>query len=62
MHRFVCIHAYICGSFTPPVIGDHKYLITFIDDHSCYGFVELILEKSDYFEAFKYFKVRVKLQ
>ena len=57
---FGIIHTYIYGSFTPLVIGDHKYFITFINDHSCYGFVELILEKFDFFETFKYFKVRIQ--
>ena len=39
------------GSFTLPAIGGHKYFITFIDDYSHNGFVELIREKSDYFET-----------
>ena len=47
------IHTYICGSFTPPAMGGHKYFITFIDDYSCYGFVELIHEKSNSLDAFK---------
>ena len=37
------IHTYIGGTITP-AMGDHKYFITFIDDYSCYGFVELIRE------------------
>ena len=37
------IRTYICGSFTPPAMGGYKYFITFIDDYSHYGFVELIL-------------------
>ena len=40
------------GSFTLPAIGGNKYFITFIDDHSHYGFIELIREKSYYFETF----------
>ena len=47
------IYTNICGSFTPPAMGGHKYFITFIDDYSSYGFVELIREKSDSLEAFK---------
>ena len=53
------IRAYICGSFTPLTIGGHKYFITFIDDNSRYGFIELIREKYDSLEAFK---VKVELQ
>ena len=41
------IHKDICGSFIPLAMGGHKYFITFIDDYSRYGFVELILEKFD---------------
>ena len=47
------IHIDICGLFTPPATGGHKYFITFIDDYSRYGFVELICEKSNSLEAFK---------
>ena len=47
------IHTDICGSFTPPAMGGHKYFITFIDDYSRYSFVELSREKSDSLEDFK---------
>ena len=53
------IHTNICGSFTPPAMGGHKYFITFIDDYSFYGFVKLIRKKSDALEAFK---AKVELQ
>ena len=56
------IHTDICWSFTHLVKGGHKYFITFIDDYSRYGFVELIREKSDSLEAFKAFKAKVELQ
>ena len=55
------IHTDICEPFTPPALGSYKYFITFIDDYSCYGFVELIREKSDSLEAFKTFKAKVEL-
>ena len=53
------IHTDICGSFTPPNMGGHKYFFTFIDDYSHYGFIELIREKSDSLEAFN---AKVELQ
>ena len=53
------IHIDICGSFTPLSMGGHKYFITFIDDYSRYGFIELLREKSDSLEAFI---VKVELQ
>ena len=49
------IHIDICGLFTPPAMGGYKYLITFIDDYFCYGFVELVHEKLDSLGAFKAF-------
>ena len=54
------IHTDICGSFTH--MGGHKCFITFFDDYSNYGFVELICEKSDSLEASKDFKPKVELQ
>ena len=56
------IHTDICGSFTPSSMSGHKYFITFIDDYSCYGFVEHIREKSNSLEAFKAFKDKFELQ
>ena len=56
------IHIDICGPCTPLAMGGHKYFITFIDDYSHYGFVELICEKFDSLKAFKAFKEKVKLQ
>ena len=46
------IHTDIYRPFTPPTMDGHKYFITFIDDLSRYGFVELICEKSDSLGAF----------
>ena len=58
---FGVIHIDICGPFTPLTTGGHKYFITFIDDYSHYGFVELICEKFDSWEAFKAFKEKFEL-
>ena len=55
------IHTNIYGPFTSLAMGGYKYFITFIDDYSCYGFVELICEKSESLEAFKAFKAKVEL-
>ena len=56
------IHTGICGPFTPPAMGGHKYFIMFINDCSHYGFVELIREKFDSLEDFKAFKTKVELR
>ncbi|KAJ9675422.1 hypothetical protein PVL29_024372 [Vitis rotundifolia] len=56
------IHTDICGPLTPTTLGGYKYFITFIDDFSRYGYVELIHEKSDSLNVFKAFKAKVELQ
>ena len=56
------IHTDICDHLTPTALGGYKYFITFIDDFSRYGHVELIHEKSDSLNVFKAFKVKVELQ
>ncbi|RVW40751.1 Retrovirus-related Pol polyprotein from transposon TNT 1-94 [Vitis vinifera] len=56
------IHTDICGPLTPTTLGGYKYFITFIDDFSRYGYVELIHEKSDPLNVFKAFKAKVELQ
>ena len=53
------IYTNIYGAFTPLAMGGYKYFITFIEDYSRYGFVELNCEKSESFEAFK---AKVELQ
>ena len=55
------IHTYICVPFSPHAIGGHKYFITFINDYSRYGFIEIIHEKSDSLKAFKAFKAKFEL-
>ncbi|WJZ89460.1 hypothetical protein VitviT2T_008680 [Vitis vinifera] len=47
---------------TPTTLGGSKYFITFIDDFSRYGYVELIHQKSDSLNVFKAFKAKVELQ
>ena len=46
---------------TPTTLGGYKYFITFIDDFSRYGYVELIHEKFDSLNVFKAFKAKVEL-
>ncbi|KAH9737203.1 Integrase catalytic domain-containing protein [Citrus sinensis] len=56
------VHTDICGPFTPIAIGGYKYFITFIDDFSRYGHVELLAEKSKSLSVFQAFKANVELQ
>ena len=45
---------------TPTTLGGYKYFITFIDDFSRYGYVELIHEKFDSLIVFKALKAKVE--
>ncbi|WKA13122.1 hypothetical protein VitviT2T_030454 [Vitis vinifera] len=56
------IHIDICGPLTPTALGGYKYFITFIDDFSIYGYVELIHHKFNSLNVFKAFKAKVELQ
>ena len=55
------VHTDICGPFIPPALGGFRYFITFIDNFSRYGYIELIREKSESLEVFKIFKTKVEL-
>lgn len=54
------IHSDICGPITPYSIGQKRYLLTFIDDHSRKMWSYIIAEKSEAFETFKNFKAAVE--
>ncbi|KAF7835240.1 Retrovirus-related Pol polyprotein from transposon TNT 1-94 [Senna tora] len=56
------IHTDISGPITPTTLGDYKYFITFIDDYSRFGWVDLLREKSDSLNAFQTFKAVVELK
>ena len=52
----------MCGPITPAAMGGHKYFITFIDDFSRFGWIELLQEKSSSLDAFKSFKAAIELK
>ena len=56
------IHTDICGPITPATMGGFRYYISFIDDHSRFGWVELLQKKSESLDAFKAFKAAVELK
>ena len=53
------IHTNICGPFIHHAMGGYRFFITFIDDFSRHGHIELIHEKSNSFEALKDFKAKI---
>jgi len=56
------IHIDICGPITLAALGNYRYFITFIDDYSHYGHIELILEKLESLDALKVLKATAELQ
>ncbi|KAF7841396.1 Retrovirus-related Pol polyprotein from transposon TNT 1-94 [Senna tora] len=56
------IHIDISGPITPATLGDYKYFITFIDNYSRFGWVDLLREKSNSLNAFRTFKAAVELK
>ena len=61
MEIAIFFFSHICGPLTPTALGGYKYFITFIDDFSRFGYVELIHEKSDSLNVFKAFMAKVEL-
>ncbi|CAN6567561.1 unnamed protein product [Malus baccata var. baccata] len=56
------IHTDVCGPMFTTSRGGFSYYITFIDDHSRFGYVYLMKYKSESFERFKAFKNEVEKQ
>nr|GEX64345.1 retrovirus-related Pol polyprotein from transposon TNT 1-94 [Tanacetum cinerariifolium] len=56
------IHTDICGPFDTPSFTEEKYVITFIDDFSRYGYVYLLYEKSQSINALEVFVNEVERQ
>lgn len=54
------IHIDICGPI--PAMGGFRYFITFIDNFSRYGWIDLLHEKSESLDAFKTFKAATELK
>ncbi|KAL0455316.1 UNVERIFIED_CONTAM: hypothetical protein Slati_0870800 [Sesamum latifolium] len=56
------IHTDVCGPLNTQARGGFSYFITFIDDHSWYGYVYLMRYKSEAFVRFKEFRLEVENQ
>ncbi|KAL0455294.1 UNVERIFIED_CONTAM: hypothetical protein Slati_0868600 [Sesamum latifolium] len=56
------IHTDVCGPLNTQGRGGFSYFITFIDDHSRYGYVYLMRYKSEAFVKFKEFRLEVENQ
>ena len=56
------IHSDICDFHSTPLIGNKKYVITFIDDYSRFCYVYLLQSKDEALDIFKIYKIQVELQ
>ena len=56
------VHTDVYGPINIKARGGYEYFITFIDDHSKYGYLYLIQHKSKAFEKFKEFRAEVEKQ
>ncbi|KAL0413349.1 UNVERIFIED_CONTAM: hypothetical protein Sradi_1536600 [Sesamum radiatum] len=50
----------VCGPLSIPARGGFSYFITFIDDHSRYGYVYLMRYKSEAYGRFKEYRLEVE--
>src|SRR5208282_6027102 len=57
------IHSDLGGPLSPEASGSYhgaKYVLTFIDDHSCFAFVHFLSKKDEVFMTFKGFKAHLE--
>ena len=54
------VHSDVRGPINIQAIGSFSYFITFIDDHSRYGYVNLMKHKSEAFKKFKELRFEVE--
>jgi hypothetical protein len=56
------VHTDVCGPISSIARGGLQYFITFTDDFSRYGYIYLMMHKSELFEKFKEFHNEVQNQ
>ena len=56
------IHSDVCGPMSQSARDGYRYFITFTDDYSRYGYVYLMMHKSEAFDKFKEYKNEVENQ
>jgi hypothetical protein len=56
------VHTDVCGPMSFVAVGGFQYFITFTDDFSRYGYIDLMRHKSESFEKFKEFQNEVQNQ
>ena len=56
------VHTDLCGPFNAKARGGFEYYISFTDDYSRYGYVYLMIHKSEALDKFKEYKAEVENQ
>ena len=56
------VHSDVCGPISVQARGGYEYFITFTDDYSRYGYVYLMVRKSEALEKFKEFRNEAEKQ
>ena len=54
------IHTDVCGPMSTEAHGGYRYFLTFTDDLSRYGYIDLMKHKSETFEMCKEFQSEVE--
>ena len=54
------VHSDVCGPMSVQARGGYEYFITFTNDHSRFGYVYLMKQKSETFEKFKQFRAEME--
>jgi len=56
------VHSYVCGPFEDHTIGENRYFVSIVDEHSRKLWVYLIKHKDEVFDVFRKFKTLVENQ
>ena len=54
------VHSDLCGPMTIRARENFGYFVIFIDDYSRYGYIYLMLHKSECFEKFKKYRTEME--
>src|SRR5882672_5331004 len=56
------IHSDVWGPSPVKTLGRKSYYVTFMDDHSCETYLDLLSHKSGVFDSYKVYEARMKTQ
>lgn len=56
------IHFDVCGPVSTKSLGEGRYFLMFIDDHSRYGWIEILKTKNEALQIFQEFVIKIERQ